>query len=61
MEKDKSRDKEIDIKDIEKIFENFGVQPSEEKKTYEVRQSENSDDVVTIRLSNSTNAMLMIC
>lgn len=61
MGKDKSRDKEIDIKDIEKIFDDLDVQPNEETKPYEFGQTDKGDDVVTIRLSNSTNSMLMIC
>jgi len=61
MKEDKSQEKEIDIKEIERLFDNLGVRPIKEEKPYEYGQSNNDEEVLTIRLSNSTNAMIMIC
>ena len=60
MEENKSQEKEIDIKEIERVFDDLGVQPVKEVKPYEYGQSNNEEEVLTIRLSNSTNAMIMI-
>ena len=61
MEENKSQEKEIDIKKRERVFDDLGVQPiKKEVKPYEYGQSNNDDEVLTIRLSNSTNAMIMI-
>lgn len=61
MKEDKSQEKEIDIKEIERVFDDLGVRPIKEEKLYEYGQSNNDEEVLTIRLSNSTNAMIMIC
>lgn len=61
MAEDKQKEKEIDIKEIERTFDDLGIQPIKEVKPYEYGQSNNEDEVLTIRLSNSTNAMIMIC
>lgn len=61
MAADKSHEKEIDIRDIERVFDDLGIRPIKEDKPYEFGQSNNEDEVLTIRLSNSTNAMIMIC
>lgn len=61
MAEDKQKEKEIDIKEIERIFDDLGVRPIKDRKPYEYGQSNNEDEVLTIRLSNSTNAMIMIC
>nr|DAT55070.1 MAG TPA: hypothetical protein [Caudoviricetes sp.] len=61
MAEDKQKEKEIDIKEIERIFDDLGVRPIKDRKPNEYGQSNNEDEVLTIRLSNSTNAMIMIC
>lgn len=61
MAEDKSKEKELDIKDIEKIFDDFGVQSIKGRKPYESVQSNDEDEILTIRLSNSTNAMITLC
>lgn len=61
MAEDKPKEKEIDIKEIERIFDDLGVQPNKNRKPYEYEQSNNDDEILTIRLSNSTNAMIRVC